>query len=77
MKINEFIGKLKETLELEDAELNENTNLKDLEEYDSLSVIAIIALVDENFGKQLSAQQFADITTVRSLIKKIGLESFD
>jgi acyl carrier protein len=77
MKVNEFIEKLKETLELEDEKLNEDTNLKDLEEYDSLSVLSIIAMIDENFGKQLSAQQFSDVTTVTSLIEKIGVENFE
>jgi len=77
MKVNEFIEKLKETLELEDEKLNEDTNLKDLEEYDSLSVLSIIAMIDENFGKQLSAQQFSDVTTVKSLIEKIGVENFE
>jgi len=77
MKINEFIGKLKETLELEDVELNENTNLKDLEEYDSLSVIAIIAMIDEDFGKKLSGQDFKSLTTVKSLMELIGKEHFE
>jgi len=77
MKVSEFIEKLKETLELENEELNEDTNLKDLEEYDSLSVLSIIAMIDENFGKQLSAQQFSDVTTVKSLIEKIGVENFE
>lgn len=76
MKINEFIKELKETLELENVELNEDTNLRNLEEYDSLAMLSIIAIIDENFGKQLSAQQFADVTTVKSLIEKIGLDSF-
>ena len=77
MKINEFIEELKETLELEDVELNEDTNLKELEEYDSLAVLSIIAMIDENFEKQLSAQQFADVTTVKSLIEKIGKDCFE
>lgn len=77
MKIYEFIEKLKETLELEDMELTEDTNLKYLGEYDSLSVLSIIAMIDENFGKQLSAQQFSDVTTVRSLIEKIGKDCFE
>ncbi len=77
MKINEFIEELKETLELENVEINESTILKDLEEYDSLSVLAIIALVDENFGKKLSGKDFQSITTVKSLIKLIGEKRFE
>jgi acyl carrier protein len=77
MKTNEFIEELKETLELEDVEINENTNLKDLEEYDSLSVLAIIAMIDENFGKKLSGQDFQSITTVKSLMELIGKDCFE
>ena len=37
MRTNDFLKKLEEALELEDIELTTDTNLKDLEEYDSLS----------------------------------------
>lgn len=77
MKIDEFIEEIKETLELEDVELNEDTNLKDLKEYDSLSVLSIIVMIDENFGKQLSSQQLVDVTTITSLIEKIGKNYFE
>lgn len=77
MKINEFLNELKETLELEDVELNEEMNLKNLEEYDSLSVLSIIAMIDENFGKKIPGQKFQSVTTVKSLMVLIGMESFD
>ncbi len=77
MKVDEFIEKLKEILELQDVELGEETNLRDLEEYDSLAVLSIIAMVDENFGRKLSGQNFQSITTVRSLMKLIGDEYFE
>jgi len=53
------------------------TNLKDLEEYDSLSVLAIIAMIDENFGKQLSSSDFSNVTTVDSLMELIGKQYFE
>jgi len=77
MKVNDFLNELKETLELEDVELKEDMNLKDLEEYDSLSVLSIIAMIDENFNKKISGQKFQSITTVKSLMELIGMESFD
>jgi len=79
IKTDDFINELKEALEIEDEEqeITLETNLKELEEYDSLSVLSIIAMIDKNFGKQLSAQQFADINTVRNLIEKIGVEHFE
>lgn len=77
MKKNEFVEKLKDALEIDaNEEITEETNLRDLAEYDSLGVLIIIAMVDENFGKQLTAQQFADVTTIKSLIERIGKEFF-
>ena len=77
MTIDEFIEELKETLELENVKLNGDTNLKDLEEYDSLSVLSIIAMIDEKFGKKLSGQDFQSITTVKSLMELIGKDCFE
>jgi len=77
MKINEFLGLLEETLEMSDGSLYLETNLKDLEEYDSLAVLSIIAMIDEKFGKSLSAQDFNEISDVKSLVKSIGEENFE
>jgi len=77
MTIDGLIEELKEIFELEDVELTEATNLKDLEEYDSLSVLSIIAMIDENFGKRLSSKDLQSITTVKSLMELIGMDSFE
>ena len=76
MRKSEFIDQLKETLELEDRELTAETNLKNLEEFDSLAAMYLIAMVDESFGKELSADEIRSITTVSSLIDIIGEENF-
>ncbi|MCP4369641.1 MAG: acyl carrier protein [Deltaproteobacteria bacterium] len=75
MHINEFMDELKETLEFED-DLFLATNLKQVEGYDSLAVLGIIALIDEKFGKTLTAPQLASITTIQSLVELIGKEHF-
>jgi len=79
MKTEDFINDLKDALEIEDEdqEITLETNLKDLEEYDSLSVLSIIAMIDKNFGKQISSSEFVKITTVSSLMELIGKEHFD
>jgi len=79
MKKKEFIDELKDALEIEDEdlEITLETNLKDLEEYDSLSVLSIIAMIDKNFGKQISSADFAKVTTVSSLMDLIGKEYFE
>ena len=74
MQAKDFINELKDALEIEDEdqEITLETNLKELEEYDSLSVLSIIAMIDKNFGKQISSADFAKVTTVSSLMDLIG-----
>ena len=76
MKTDDFINELKEALEIEDEdqEITLETNLKDLEEYDSLSVLSIIAMIDKNFNKQIPSSDFIKITTIKSLMELIGKE---
>ena len=79
IKTEDFIKELKEALEIEDEnqEITLETNLKDLEEYDSLSVLSIIAMIDKNFGKQIPSVDFIKITTIKSLMDLIGKDNFE
>ncbi len=78
MKTDDFIKELKEALEIEneDQEITLETNLKDLEEYDSLSVLSITAMIDKNFSKQIPSSDFIKITTIKNLMDLIGKEHF-
>ncbi|MCD6115435.1 acyl carrier protein [bacterium] len=77
MKKDYFIELLKETLEIDESrQIDENTVLTELEEYDSLSTLGIIALIDEHFGKKLSGEYLQNITTVKSLMEMIGEDQF-
>ena len=79
MKKKEFIDELKDALEIEDEdqEITLETDLRYVEEYDSLSVLAIIAMIDKNFGEQIPSSDFLKITTVSSLMELIGKEHFE
>jgi len=79
MKTEDFIRELTEALEIEDEdqEITLETNLKELEEYDSLSVLSIIVMIDKNFGKQIPSADFAKVTTVNTLMGLIGKEYFE
>lgn len=77
MKTSVFIDKLKESLEVENEAITIDTELKSIEGYDSLSILSLIALIDENFNKSLTANQFKSLTTVGSLIELIGKEHFE
>ncbi len=77
MKTTEFIDILKESLEIDDSEVLEDTDLKSLDNYDSLAILSIIALIDEHFGKKIKGEQFKNISTVKSLMTLIGMDNFD
>ncbi|MBP2618666.1 phosphopantetheine-binding protein [Chryseobacterium jejuense] len=76
MKTSVFLEKLQEELE-EKQMLNRDTKLKELENYDSISLLSVIAFVDENFNQQLDPDQFKNMETVSDLMSIIGLENFE
>ncbi len=78
MKKLDFIQDLREIMDLEDdTELAKDTNLQNLEEFDSLTLLSLIAFVDEHFQMTLSQTQLVSITTVHSLMEMIGLQYFE
>jgi acyl carrier protein len=46
-----------------------NTNFKDLDEWDSLIALSLIAHFDMNLGKKISAEQIKDSITIHDLYK--------
>lgn len=76
MKTSVFLEKLQEELE-EKETLTTETKLKDLENYDSISLLSVMAFVDENFNQKLDPDQFKDMETVSDLMNIIGLEHFE
>ncbi len=76
MVINQFLNDLKDLLELsEDIDLN--TDLKSLDEFDSMAIMSLVAFLHKKFGKQFNARQLNNITTVQSLVDLIGNDSFN
>jgi acyl carrier protein len=76
MKTVDFMQILKEALDFQQINFSPETNLKAIDGFDSMSIMTIIAIVDEHFSKKLTARQLASITTVGSLIELIGKEKF-
>ena len=73
MKKQEFFTQLSEILEIEDQNLNENTTIV----MTSMAILGVIALADENFGKQVKISDLKQLTSVGSLMALIGIENFD
>ncbi|MFC4817379.1 MULTISPECIES: phosphopantetheine-binding protein [unclassified Flavobacterium] len=76
MTKQDFIKGLEEELELETA-LEFDTDIKQLEEWDSMTAMLLIGYVSNEFSVTLNAEDIKKITTISSLIEKIGVEKFD
>lgn len=70
MNIQDFIDKLVETLEIEDASaVTGETVFRDLDEWSSLSVMLLIAMFDEEFEKEITDKGIKACKTVEDLYK--------
>ncbi|MGW8159237.1 MAG: acyl carrier protein [Desulfoprunum sp.] len=72
MTRKEFLAELEEVLEADSGSIIGNEVLSDLEGWDSLAVMAFIAMVDEKFDTNLAPSKIADSKTVGDLIDLLG-----
>jgi acyl carrier protein len=63
--MEEFFKKIAEILE--ENEIRETDQLKSYSQWDSLSVLSVIAMLDANYGVNLRAADFENITTAGDL----------
>jgi acyl carrier protein len=67
--MNDFLKKLAEILEV--PEMKETDQLKDFPQWDSLSVLSVIAMLDANYGVNLRAADFETVNSAADLWKLV------
>lgn len=72
MTNQEKLGILEEMMELEKGTLQEDVMLSDIVEWNSLAKLSFIALMDENFGKKVSANELKQFKTVKDILNFMG-----
>ncbi len=72
MNREEFLEKFTDVLQTEDN-INFDTNLDDIEEWDSLSKMATVAFLDKEFGVKITFDDFKNIKTIKDIAKKAGI----
>ena len=70
MKKRDFLELLKETMGMEE-ELEEEMLLEDIEEYDSLAVLSLMAMYDE-LGVNVIPKDFRKLKRVKELVALAG-----
>lgn len=56
---------LAEVLDLEPEDLDPDMALGDLEEWDSVAALSFIAMMDDEFGKEVKSAQIKQLVTIR------------
>ena len=71
MTDKEKLNILEELLFIEKDTLDENKLLEDMEEWDSMAVISLIAMFDSVFGKEVKAEEIRKFKTIKDIIDKM------
>ncbi len=66
------IALLEDMLELEEGTLTPETELTSIEEYDSMSKLSLIVMMDDEFGKKLTGEQIRQFETVQDILDFMG-----
>lgn len=73
MDINEFIDKFAaEFFETDHEEFNEETKFKELEEWESLTALTILAMVARDYSVKLSGSDIINATTIKDLYNRVA-----
>ena len=72
MKKEQFLEELVDIFQTED-EIGEDTELASLEEWDSLSKMALQTYFKRNFGVMLTFEQLAELKSVKDIVDLSGI----
>lgn len=73
MTKQDFIEELKDIMEID--QLSDDQPLNEIDEFDSLAVMSIVAFSFSNFHKKLSGNDIKNAKSVNDLITLIGVEN--
>lgn len=69
MDTQKKIALLEDMFEMEEGTLKPETELEELEEWDSLAKLSLIVLMDDEFGKKLSGAQIKEFVTIGDILR--------
>jgi len=72
VKYEEKLLLIAKAIEVDSSRLNPETLLDSLEEWDSLAIMGVVAMLDKHFDVQLKAEDIASLKTVGDILKHTG-----
>lgn len=73
MTNDQFLTEMQDVLQT-DVSLTSETVLDDLDEWDSLSIMATMAFLDKNFGVKLKLADFKGMNTLGDIMSRLPLQ---
>ena len=67
MTIEEKIALLEDLMELDEGELDINADLEDVEEWDSLTKLSLMATIKKLYGKAITVEELKNFKTVKDI----------
>lgn len=70
--MKDFIALFAEQLIDEDVNLSKDTKFRDLEDWDSLTAMAVLTMIEDNYKVKISVEQFKKFITIEDLYNHIS-----
>ncbi len=68
MSTQEKIALIEDMLEMDEGTIKEDMNLEDIEEWDSMAYLSFSVLVQDEFGRKVTATEIKNYKTVKDLL---------
>ena len=68
MELQEKLALIEEVLDVEEGSLKQETELVDVDEWDSIAALSLIVMLDEKFEKTVSGTQIKALETVNDIL---------
>ena len=68
MELKEKLALIEEVLDVEEGSLSPETELADVDEWDSIAALSLIVMLDEKFEKTVSGAQIKSLETVNDIL---------
>lgn len=68
MTIDEKLSLLEETMEMDEGTLKADMDLSDVDEYDSMSKLSIIVMLQDEFGVKITSEQIRAFVKVQDIL---------
>ena len=68
MELKEKLALIEDVLDVEEGSLSPETELADVDEWDSIAALSLIVMLDEKFEKTVSGAQIKALETVNDIL---------